>query len=190
MRILLTTLMLAVMSSTISFVALSGPTPQSESARYAIDIRRLMSADDFQHAGLHKLNEQEIAALNTWLTKLAATLKTDGGDSGEPFADLENAIITADDGQFLGKITSSSIDPKSIINSIGRYGSDISPISIFNDIGKYGSDISPLSPFNDIASKPPRIFKGNHFIGYLTTNTIKTPRVDPRALVGWLKSRE
>jgi hypothetical protein len=155
----------------------------------AIDIRKLMSADEFQRAGLQKLNEQEIAVLNTWLLKFAVTRTSSGGDD-QSFADLEGAIVVADDGQLLGKITTNSIDHNSIINSIGPYGSDISSTSIFNNISKYGSDISRLSPFNDITSSPPRIFKGERFIAYLTTNKVKTPRVDPRALVGWLKSQE
>jgi hypothetical protein len=148
-----------------------------------------MSADEFQRAGLQKLNEQEIAVLNTWLLKFAVTRTSSGGDD-QSFADLEGAIVVADDGQLLGKITTNSIDHNSIINSIGPYGSDISSTSIFNNISKYGSDISRLSPFNDITSSPPRIFKGERFIAYLTTNKVKTPRVDPRALVGWLKSQE
>jgi hypothetical protein len=113
-----------------------------------------------------------------------------GIDADLSFTELEGAIIVADDGQLLGKITTNSIDHSSVINSIGPYGSSISSTSMFNSIGKYGSDISRLSPFNDITSSPPRIFKGERFIAYLTTNKMKKPRVDPRALVGWLKSQE
>jgi hypothetical protein len=155
-----------------------------------IDVRKLMTVEEFQRAGLQKLSPQELAALNVWFDKFlfAATMNRKNGD--QSLADLEGATIVADDGQFLGKITTNSIDRTSIINTIGPYGSDISSTSIFNNISKYGSDISRLSPFNDITSTPPRIFKGERFVGYLTTNTIKTPRVDPRALVGWLKSQE
>jgi len=99
------------------------------------------------------------------------------------------AIIVADDGQYLGKISSSTIDSDSIMNSIGRYGSSISSTSIFNEIGRYGGKISRMSPFNDIASSPPKIFVGNTFIAYLTTNSLKRPRVDPYALIGYLKSK-
>lgn len=155
-----------------------------------IDIRRLMSADEFQRAGLQKLNEQEVAALNGWLGKFLFVAVAAKGKGDQSFAELEGAFIVADDGQFLGKITTNSIDSKSIINSIGSYGSDISATSIFNTIGKYGSDISRLSPFNDIASTPPKVFKGERFMGYLTTNKIKTPRIDPHALLGWLKAQE
>jgi len=106
------------------------------------------------------------------------------------FAELEGAIIVADDGQFLGTITTKSIDAKSITNSIGLYGSEISSTSIFNEIGKYGGEISRLSPFNSITSTPARVYKGDRFVGFLTVNTIKSPGSDPRALVGWLKSQQ
>ena len=32
--------------------------------------------------------------------------------------------------------------------------------------------------------------KGNDFVAYLTVNPVKSPRVDPRALVGWLKANQ
>lgn len=104
-----------------------------------IDIRRLMSADEFQRAGLQKLNEQEVAALNAWLDKFLFAAVAAKGKGDQSFAELEGAIVVADDGQFLGKITTNSVDSKSIINPIGSYGSDISATSIFNTIGKYGA---------------------------------------------------
>ena len=161
-----------------------------EAQNDVIDIRRLMSADEFQRAGLQKLNEQEVAVLNGWLRKFLFAAATAKGSGDQSFAELEGAFIVADDGQFLGKITTNSLDSKSIINSIGSYGSDLSATSIFNTVGKYGSDVSRLSPFNDVTSTPPKVFKGERFMGYLTTNMIKTPRIDPHALVGWLKSQE
>jgi len=106
------------------------------------------------------------------------------------FADLEGAVIVANDGQFLGKITTNSLDAKSIINPLGSYGSELSSTSIFNELGRYGSELSSLSPSNPLASKPPMIYKDGEFIAYLTVNTIKTPRVDPYALIGWLKVNE
>ncbi|MFZ1936668.1 MAG: rhomboid family intramembrane serine protease [Thermoguttaceae bacterium] len=106
------------------------------------------------------------------------------------FESVVGGYITADDGQFLGRISTSDLEPDSILNDIGRYGSDVSGTSIFNDIGKYGSDVSRLSPFNDIASVPPRIYtKDGEFVACLTVNELKTPGLDPRALVGWLRSQ-
>lgn len=48
-------------------------------------------------------------------------------------------------GQYLGNLNSNRLDPNSISNPIGRYGSPISPDSINNPIGRYGSPISPDS---------------------------------------------
>jgi hypothetical protein len=94
---------------------------------------------------------------------------------------VEGASIIADDGEFLGKLTS-AIDAESIFNDIGKYGSDISSKSIWNDIGKYGSNISRLSPFNDITSTPPAIVKRGQVIGYLTVNKIMRGAVNPYVL--------
>ena len=101
---------------------------------------------------------------------------------------LEGAVIVAEDGQFLGKITRNSMDSQSIGNSVGRYGSSVSRTSIFNQVGRYGGTVSRMSPFNSVTSTPPRIYKGDRFIGYLTVNQIKNPRVDPFALIGWIKT--
>lgn len=163
-----------------------------------LDVRQLMTETEFKSCGLQKLSDVEVKNLNEWLTNtVAKTIEAthaqdmaqmNGGQIN--FADLDGAIIVADDGQFLGEITSNSVDPKSLINQIGEYGSEISSTSIFNKISEYGSEISALSPFNSLSSTPPRIFKGNKFLGYLTVNKLKTPGVDPYALIGWLKSNE
>lgn len=57
-------------------------------------------------------------------------------------------------------------------------------------MSQYGGEIAILSPFNAITSTPPKIFKGNTFIGYLTTNRVKLPRVDQHALIEWLKASQ
>ena len=90
----------------------------------------------------------------------------------------------------MGPSSARCVDPQSITNEIGRYGGSISPTSVFNEIGRYGGEISRMSPFNSITSTPPRILLGNRFVAYLTVNSIKHPRVDPRALVGWLKAQQ
>ena len=168
-------------------------------------VRRLMTPAEFRAAGLHKLTPTELAALYAWFRRTAAavadfTLKSAAGrrpgaggsnpatSNADLLASLEGASIVAEDGQFLGKITVNSVDPQSLLNAVGRYGSEISSTSIFNKIGRYGSDISPMSPFNQIASTPPRIVRNGQVIGYLTVNEIKTPRLDPRALVGMLRA--
>ena len=100
---------------------------------------------------------------------------------------LEGAILIANDNQFLGKISKNQFDSDSINNKYGTYGSEYSSYSIFNKYGTYGSEYSSLSPFNKYTSTPPKIYKENIFIAYLTVNTFMFPRVDTNLLVAWLK---
>lgn len=99
---------------------------------------------------------------------------------------LEGAIIIANDNEYLGKISKSQFDSDSINNQFGTYGSQFSAYSIFNNFGTYGSEFSSLSPFNKFTSTPPKIYKENVFIAYLTVNTFMFPRVDTNLLVVWL----
>jgi len=100
---------------------------------------------------------------------------------------LEGAILIANDNQFLGKISKNQFDSDSINNQFGTYGSEFSLYSIFNQFGTYGSEFSSLSPFNKFTSTPPKIYKENIFIAYLTVNTFMFPRVDTNLLIAWLK---
>jgi hypothetical protein len=100
---------------------------------------------------------------------------------------LEGSSIVATDGQFLGKITSNKFDSQSIGNEFGVYGSKFSSTSIFNEFGTYGSAFSAKSAFNDLATSPPSIFVSGQSIGFLTTNQLKTPRVDTWAVVACVK---
>ena len=99
------------------------------------------------------------------------------------------ATIVGDDATFLGKITSNEFDRLSVLNTFGPHGSPFTSASIFNTVGKYGSSVSPTSAFNDIATKPPKVYMGEKFVGYLTTNELKTPRIDPHALISVLKDK-
>ena len=83
---------------------------------------------------------------------------------------LEGAIIIANDNEYLGKISKSQFDSDSINNQFGTYG----------------SEFSSLSPFNKFTSTPPKIYKENIFIAYLSVNTFMFPRVDTNLLVVWL----
>jgi hypothetical protein len=183
-----------------ALLLMSAAYQASAQGQLNLKVKDYMTVTEFQDAGLSKLTPSELSALDKWFSTVAEKLV----DVGKPqtkteppkrtnttldFATLVGATIIAEDGQFLGKITSNSIDSQSIINDIGRFGSEISSTSIRNTISRYGSTISSLSPFNDIASTPPRIYKNGEFVAYLTTNRIKTPRIDPRALIGWLQSQ-
>jgi len=63
--------------------------------------------------------------------------------------------IVAQDGQFLGVLSSNKFDPLSVSNPYGTYGSKYSPTSINNPYSTYGSKYSPLSPTNPYATTPP-----------------------------------
>jgi len=97
---------------------------------------------------------------------------------------LMGAAIVADNDTFLGVISRDEDDPDSITNPYGRFGSPWSPYSIWNPDTRYGSVDGKGSPWNPYATKPPKVYDGNEFRGYLTTNTNLYPRVDPQ----WLRS--
>lgn len=164
-----------------------------------ISVRSLMSAEEFQVTGLDKLSASELAALDAWfiramlqlLTSAPSLLATpDVRGRAFDFCNLEGAVIVADNGKFLGKITVNSLDWQSIGNEIGPYESPVSLTSIFNEVSSYGGPFSRLSPFNRFTSIPPRIFMGDQFVAYLTVNPLKTPRINPWALklIGWLRA--
>lgn len=95
--------------------------------------------------------------------------------------------LIAQDGTYLGVLDSEFVS-KSIFNDFGKYGSEFSSTSIWNDFGKYGSEFSSLSAFNDFASKPPLLVDEYGFICYVTTNTLKMPRVSPYSLIAFAES--
>ncbi len=68
--------------------------------------------------------------------------------------------LYSQDGAYLGKVSSNTLDPESISNPIGRYGSSISPDRVNNPIGRYGSSISPKSANNPLATDAPVIIYG------------------------------
>lgn len=101
---------------------------------------------------------------------------------------LEGCIIVAKDGQMLGVITSNGLNPKSILNKYGTYGSEYSATSIWNEYGQYGGQYSSMSPFNEYTSTPPSIITPNgDFLCYLTVNKFKTPCISPHALIALLE---
>ncbi|MBU1693972.1 MAG: hypothetical protein KKC51_08405 [Verrucomicrobia bacterium] len=100
--------------------------------------------------------------------------------SGESF-------IVAGDETFLGKLNPNADDNESIFNQYGPYGSKYSQTCIFNPYSPYGGQYSALSPFNQYATNPPRVFLKGQFVGYLTVNQYKTPKLDPNSIMDWAK---
>jgi hypothetical protein len=95
---------------------------------------------------------------------------------------LQGAAIYGQDGQYLGDITG-QYNTNSIFNSYGTYGSSYSSTSIWTTYGNYGSSYGSYSAFNSFTTTPPIIYKNSVALGYLTTNSYKTPGIDPRSLI-------
>lgn len=105
-----------------------------------------------------------------------------------PTSTLKKGLrLVAQDGTYLGTLDS-QFGSESIFNDFGRYGSEFSSTSIWNDFSQYGSKFSSLSAFNELASKPPMLFDEDNFICYVTTNTLKIPRVSPYSLIAFAES--
>lgn len=74
--------------------------------------------------------------------------------------------------EYLGDLSDNDLNPNSIFNDIGPYGS-LSPTSPRNELGLYGSPISPYSATNPLATDAPRLYdREGHYRGKLSTNTL------------------
>ena len=72
--------------------------------------------------------------------------------------------------EYLGDLSDNELNPDSIFNDIGLYGS-LSPTSPRNPIGLYGSPISPYN--NPVATEAPRLYdQDGNYRGKLSTNTM------------------
>jgi len=99
---------------------------------------------------------------------------------------LEGCIVVAADGTYLGKITQ-FISADSIFSDTGKYGSSYSTTSIWNENGNYGGQFSIKSPFNSHSVKPPKIYRNNSFVAYLTVNENLGRAINPYALRAYFK---
>jgi len=52
--------------------------------------------------------------------------------------------LYADDGTYLGRLSSDEYHPESISNEYGKYGSEYSPTSINNEYGRFGNPYTPI----------------------------------------------
>jgi len=160
----------------------------------ATSLTDIMTPEEYQSCGLDKLTYDEICNLNKWISSyiLSVLLYLNSNeqthDSSLSYSYLEGAVIIANDGQYLGRITTNPFDIDSIANKYGTYGSQYSSTSIHNEYCIYGSEYSSMSPFCKYASDPPWIFHGDEFMGYLTVNEYKSSAVNPFLLFAWLES--
>jgi hypothetical protein len=156
-------------------------------------VLRTFTQEEVRTSGLRKLTPAELQALDAAISlrmKPVARREAGGVAAAGGMEALLNGYIIGDDGEYLGLITTDKFNRKSLLNDVGPHGSVVSPKSIFNTVGMYGSEVSPKSAFNDIAQSPPKVFATDgEFVGFLTTNDLKSPRIDPRAMIGWLRSK-
>lgn len=95
---------------------------------------------------------------------------------------LGETILVAQDGQFLGVVSTNPFDSDSLANSFGTFGNRFSSYSIWNEFGTYGSPFSMLSPWNAYTSTPPILIENGTAVGYLTVNAFLAPRLHPNDL--------
>ena len=93
--------------------------------------------------------------------------------------------------EYLGVVSSSKTEPKSICNAFGVYGNAGSETSVRNPNSAYGRGSggpvdatfnSAYSAYNLDAGNPPRIIWEGEVVGYLTVRTL-AGAVDPDALL-------
>lgn len=83
-----------------------------------------------------------------------------------------------DKNEYLGCLTCSSSDSKSVWNHHGTYGNLYNKKSIWNKYGTYGDNTSNFSPWNPHAENPPIIKKDGEIYGYFTLNKFIGERVE------------
>lgn len=98
----------------------------------------------------------------------------------------QESFLLAQDGQFLGILSSNKYQTDSVMNEYGTYGSKYSSISIFNQYSQYGSRYGFYSPFNPYTSTPPQIILKGQWVGLLSSNTFLQNRLDPHQLFDWI----
>lgn len=98
----------------------------------------------------------------------------------------QESFLLAQDGLFLGILSSNKYQTDSVMNEYGTYGSKYSSTSIFNQYSQYGSRYGFYSPFNPYTSTPPQIILKGQWVGLLTANTFLQNRLDPHQLFDWI----
>lgn len=98
----------------------------------------------------------------------------------------QESFLLAQDGQFLGILSSNRYQLDSVMNEYGSYGSRFSSTSIFNQYCQYGSKIGFYSPFNPHTNTPPKIIFRGQWVGLLTMNMFLQNRLDPHQLFDWI----
>jgi len=143
-----------------------------------VSVNRFVSNQITTSIFLHLLESDIDAIFNRHFDLKEQDIRSSTGES----------FIIADDGTYLGKLTSDSFDHDSLLNEFGPYGSPFSPKSIFNEFGTYGSEFSTQSPFNEFTSRPPKIFVSGKLYGHLTANEfVSGKKINPKSIKEWIK---
>lgn len=98
------------------------------------------------------------------------------------------SFLLADNGQYLGRLTTNIYDSSSILNEYGIYGSKYSATSIWNEYGLYGGQYSIMSPFNPYTISPPYVYLRGVLVGRLSINKYLINSVSPENLKDWMKN--
>ena len=98
--------------------------------------------------------------------------------------------LYAEDGAYLGVLSSDTSTLEGVCNPFSRFGSRTSPTSIFNPIGAYGSVASPLSAYNPATFTPPFFYDAvnDEYWAVVSKNTALSLVIDPDALCATLPS--
>lgn len=99
----------------------------------------------------------------------------------------QESFILAQDGQFLGTLSSNIYQSDSIMNEYGIYGSKYSATSIFNQYGRYGSPYGSYSAFNPYTRTPPQIILRGQLFGVLSMNTHLRNSLNPYLLFDFIR---
>lgn len=111
---------------------------------------------------------------------VAGVAEAQNSDSTTACNALLGAKVVADDGTFLGTV-SSKYDSDSIFNNYGK-GSKYGANSIWNEYGTYGSEYSDQSVASKYTPNPPLLIKDRQIVGYLTRNKSISGAIDPVVL--------
>jgi hypothetical protein len=114
-----------------------------------------------------------------------------GGGSGYAAAPATSPELLVFGGRnhdvFLGCLTCSEYDSKSLRNTYGNFGSRYSSTSIANSYGAYGSKYSSEGACNPYGSNPPVIVDGaGNYYGELTMNRYSAKRTNMTSALQWL----
>jgi hypothetical protein len=97
------------------------------------------------------------------------------------------AIIVADTGTFLGKVTSDVADAQSVLNPQGMFGSATSEFSLMNPTTRFTRADSDQSVIHPGATRPPKLFFDGNLLAYVTENAKLKPRIRLADVLGVLR---